>query len=120
VLSKGRIEDSGRGTEIRASIDDGDRIVDSLRAKGYTAEHFAILIEDAVRDSDLVIAPDGVSGNLIFRTLHFVGGCKAFGAPVVNLSRVFVDTSRSKEDFTDSVLLAAGLVVTRSKTSSRP
>ena len=120
VLSKGRTEDSGRGSDIRTSIEDGDRIVDSLRAKGHAAEHYAILIEDAVRDSDLVIAPDGVSGNLIFRTLHFVGGCKAYGAPVVNLSRVFVDTSRSKSDFSDSVLLAAGLVETRSKTVNRP
>ena len=120
VLSKGRTEDSGRGSEIRASIEDGDRIVDSLRSKGHIADHYAILIEDAVRNSDMVIAPDGVSGNLIFRTLHFVGGCKAFGAPVVNLSRVFVDTSRSKSDFSDSVLLAAGLVETRSKSVNRP
>ncbi len=119
ILSKGRMEDSGRGSEIRASIEDGDRIVDFLRTKGYVAENYAILIEEAVRDSDLVIAPDGVTGNLIFRTLHFVGGCRAYGAPVVNLSKVFVDTSRSKSDFSDSVLLAAGLVETRNKSVNR-
>jgi putative methanogen marker protein 4 len=119
VLSKGRTEDSVRGSDIRASIEDGDRIVASLRAKGHAAEHYAILIEEAVRDSDMVIAPDGVSGNLIFRTLHFLGGCKAYGAPVVNISKVFVDTSRSKSSFSDSVLLAAGLVEKRRSAASR-
>lgn len=113
ILSKGRMEDVDRGLEIRASIEDGGRLVESLRAKGLTAVHYAILIEDAVKESDLVIAPDGVSGNLIFRALHFVAGCKAYGAPVVNLGRVFVDTSRSKSDFADSILLAAGLAETR-------
>ncbi len=119
VLSKGRTDDSGRGSDIRTSLEDGVRMVDSLRAKGLVAEHYEILIEDAVRDSDLLIAPDGVSGNLIFRTLHFLGGCKAYGAPVVNLPRVFVDTSRSKSDFSDSVMLAAGLAETRSKATNR-
>lgn len=119
VLSKGRTDDSGRGSDIRTSLEDGVRIVDSLRAKGLVSEHYEILIEDAVRDSDLLIAPDGVSGNLIFRTLHFLGGCKAYGAPVVNLPRVFVDTSRSKSDFSDSVMLAAGLAETRSKAADR-
>ena len=110
VLSKGRTEDVSRGTEIRASIEEGRRMAEQLAKDGHDAEHYSILIEDAERDCDLVVAPDGVSGNLIFRTLHFLGGCKAYGAPVVNLhGQTFVDTSRAKADFTDSVLVAAGL-----------
>jgi predicted methyltransferase MtxX (methanogen marker protein 4) len=72
-------------------------------------KHFEILVEDAVKESELVIAPDGVAGNLMFRTLHFVGDRKAYGAPVVNIPKVFVDTSRGKADFSDAVRLAAGL-----------
>jgi predicted methyltransferase MtxX (methanogen marker protein 4) len=109
VLSKGRSEDRSRGDEIRRSLDDGDAIAASLKSKGHEARHFTILVEDAVRQSDLVLAPDGVSGNLMFRTLHFVGGAKALGAPVVNLDSVFVDTSRVKEDFSEPVMLAAAL-----------
>lgn len=109
VLSKGRSEDRSRGEEIRRSIDDGDAIAATLTGMGHEARHFTILVEDAVRESDLVLAPDGVSGNLMFRTLHFVGGAKALGAPVVNLDKIFVDTSRAKEDFSEPVLLAAAL-----------
>lgn len=110
ILSKGRPEDWGRSQEIEFSLKDGEWLVDKLRRDGRKAEHFSILLEDAVSKSDLVVAPDGVSGNLIFRAMHFIGGGKAFGAPVVNLPKVFVDTSRAKCDFADSVLLAAGLV----------
>jgi predicted methyltransferase MtxX (methanogen marker protein 4) len=110
VLSKGRLEDRDRGSDIRRSIDEGEALTGQLKDAGLQARHHTILIEDAVRESDLVLAPDGVSGNLIFRTLHFVGGREAYGAPVVNIPRVFVDTSRAKSDFSSAVLLAAGLV----------
>jgi len=109
VLSKGRAEDTSRGREIRKSLSEGESIVKALVAQGIPAKHYSILLEEAVRDSDFVVAPEGVTGNLIFRTLHFVGGGKAFGAPVVNIPEVFVDTSRAKTDFSEPVLLGAGL-----------
>jgi len=110
VLSKGRLEDKGRGKEIEASLAEGEKLVQRLRKDGMKAEHRGILLEEAVSKADIVVAPDGVSGNLIFRAMHYVGGGKAFGAPVVNMKKVFIDTSRAKTDFTDSILLAAGLV----------
>ena len=120
ILSKGRVEDVHRGLEIMSSIEDGHRMARELVKDGHDVQHYSILIEDAVRECDLVIAPDGISGNLIFRTLHFIGGCRAYGAPVVNLHKVvFVDTSRAKVDFTDSVLLAAGLAIARRKSLPR-
>lgn len=110
VLSKGRQEDRGRSKEIETSLDEGERLVQRLKKDGLKVEHRTILLEDAVAKADLVVAPDGISGNLIFRAMHFVGGGKAYGAPVVNMKRVFVDTSRAKSDFMDPILLAAGLV----------
>ena len=109
VLSKGRAEDAGRGEDIRSSLEDGERLASELARSGLDARHYAILVEQAVAERDLVVAPDGVSGNLMFRTLHLVGGCEAYGAPIVNLARVFVDTTRAKADFSDAVMLAAGL-----------
>jgi putative methanogen marker protein 4 len=109
VLSKGREEDWERSSEVEASLRDGDWLVETLKRQDRNVEHYSILIEDAVSQSDLVLAPDGISGNLIFRSMHFLGGGKAYGAPVVNMSSVFVDTSRAKCDFSDSVSLAAGL-----------
>ena len=119
VLSKGRPEDRGRGKDIEASLLEGEKLVQRLRKDGLKAEHKGILLEEAVSTADFVVAPDGVSGNLIFRAVHFVGGGRAVGAPIVNLKKVFVDTSRSKADFTDSILLAAGLVTARSGLQKR-
>ena len=120
VLSKGRPEDRGRSREIAMSLDEGDKLVKRLKKDGLRAENMGILLEDAVSKADLIVAPDGVSGNLVFRAVHFVGGGKAYGAPVVNMKRVFVDTSRSKTDFTDSILLAAGLVSVKAGLQKRP
>jgi putative methanogen marker protein 4 len=115
VLSKGRPEDAHRGEDIRHSIKEGEKIAAILKREGIEAKHAAILIEEAVKDADLVLVPDGVSGNLVFRALHFVGGMNAFGAPIVNMDKVFVDTSRAKSDFSEPILLAAGLARGRSK-----
>jgi len=109
VLSKGRVEDADRGPDIRTSLDEGEELAAELVSGGMDARHYAILVERAVAERDLVISPDGVSGNLMFRALHLVGGCEAYGAPVVNMGRVFVDTTRAKADFSDAVMLAAGL-----------
>jgi len=58
----------------------------------------------------MIIGPDGISGNLIFRTLHFLGEGRALGAVVLNIDRVFVDTSRAKGSYVDSIALASALV----------
>jgi putative methanogen marker protein 4 len=110
VLSKGRLEDRGRSRNIGRSLDDGMWLVRELKIENKKAEHFGILFEDAVAKSDFVLAPDGVIGNLMFRSMHFIGGGRAYGAPVVNLGSIFVDTSRTKASFADPILLAAGLV----------
>ncbi len=109
VMSGGRCEDRGRCRAVDTSIDSALNIVKILRSEGYDAYHSQILIEDAVNNADILIAPQGIVGNIIFRTLHFIGGAKALGAPIVNLDKVFIDTSRVKTDYTDSIALAMRL-----------
>jgi len=109
VMSGGRKEDVGRNKVVDASIKDALELVTLLSKEGYDAYHAEILIESAVEDADLIIAPDGITGNLIFRVLHFIGGAVALGAPVLNMEKVFVDTSRVKSDYTDSIMLAMKL-----------
>lgn len=41
--------------------------------------------------------------------MHFIGGAKALGAPVVNADKLFIDTSRAKTDYRDSIALAMRL-----------
>jgi len=109
IMSGGRNADLGRSKEVDRTINDADVLVKRLVSEGYDAYCSEILIENAVDDADLIIAPDGISGNLLFRSLHFLGGAKALGAPVLNMKKVFVDTSRAKIDYTDSIALAKRL-----------
>ncbi|MDY0293735.1 MAG: methanogenesis marker protein Mmp4/MtxX [Candidatus Methanomethylophilaceae archaeon] len=109
VMSGGRCEDYGRNPAVDATMRDALSLVEILVSEGYDAYHSQILIESAVREADLIIAPDGITGNLIFRIMHFIGGAKALGAPVINTDKVFVDTSRVKTDYADSIALAMKL-----------
>ncbi|MDR0508312.1 MAG: methanogenesis marker protein Mmp4/MtxX [Candidatus Methanoplasma sp.] len=109
VMSGGRIGDKGRNEAVDRSISDAEMLVSMLQKEMYDAYHAEILIESAVEEADLIIAPDGVIGNLIFRTLHFIGDAIALGAPVLNIDKVFVDTSRVKTDYIDSIILAMRL-----------
>ncbi len=106
VMSGGRCEDVGRCKAVDRSIESARNIVKQLESEGYDAYHCQILIEDAVNNADILIAPEGITGNIIFRTLHFIGGAKALGAPVMNSDKIFIDTSRVKTDYTDSIALA--------------
>jgi putative methanogen marker protein 4 len=109
VLSGGRLEDLGRHKRVDETVIQGVELMKHVMKNGIRAEHFGILIEKAFYESNFVISQDGISGNLIFRTLHYFGGAKGIGAPVVNLDSVFVDTSRSKEDYSTSIALASAL-----------
>lgn len=104
VLSGGRFGDVGRHPAVDRSLADAE-----LVARLGNAEHCEIRIEDAVGRCGVIIAPDGISGNLIFRTLTFLGKGAGHGAPVVNIDRIFVDTSRASLDYTSAVLLAASM-----------
>ena len=104
VLSGGRLGDIGRHPQVDASMAEAE-----LVARLSGSEHCEILIEDAIRSCGLIIAPDGISGNLIFRTLTFLGNGYGHGAPVVNIRRIFVDTSRASPNYANALLLAVSL-----------
>ncbi len=62
-------------------LDDAKFVILRAREEGYNVRHYGILIEDAVGEANFILAPDGVSGNLIFRTLVLV----AVGTDMVRL-----------------------------------
>jgi putative methanogen marker protein 4 len=108
VLSGGRMEDVGRSQRVDQSLADAEFVAARARASGVDAGHKGILIESC-RGDDLIMAPDGISGNLIFRTLMLLCGASAFGAPVL-MDEIFVDSSRARNDFTGPVMLASAMV----------
>lgn len=107
VLSGGRFGDLGRHPSVDRTMADAE-----LVARLTGAEHTEILIEEAAGRHGMVVAPDGISGNLIFRTLTFLGAGVGHGAPVVNIDKIFVDTSRASVNYTNAVMLAKSLAET--------
>jgi putative methanogen marker protein 4 len=96
LISGGRKNDRGRSKKIDQSMDECELIVKKLN-KQYNIKHYYIIIEEAIKDkANIIIAPDGITGNIIFRSLVLVAGIKSNGALTLNQPTVFIDTSRSQ------------------------
>ncbi|VVB90429.1 Uncharacterised protein [uncultured archaeon] len=108
ILSGGRFEDKGRDERVDKTLADAELVTKKVCEMGIDAKNYSILIEDAIKEANFIIAPDGISGNLIFRTLVFLGGGHGYGAPVL-MEKVFVDTSRVKEDAVRAIMLASAM-----------
>ncbi len=108
VLSGGRFEDKGRDKNVDRTLAEAESVTKKVREMGINAKNYSILIEDAIEEANFIIAPDGISGNLIFRTLVFLGGGYGHGAPVL-MEKVFVDTSRVGGHYTRAIMLASAL-----------
>jgi putative methanogen marker protein 4 len=113
VLSGGRLEDLGRSERVDISLAEAEFIATRAREAGAEAKHRGILIESC-RGDDIIIAPEGVSGNLVFRTLLLLCGASSLGAPVL-MDRVFVDSSRARGNFNGPLMLASAMVGMREK-----
>jgi predicted methyltransferase MtxX (methanogen marker protein 4) len=97
ILSGGRKGDFGRDDYVDETIKSAQEIVELFNKKNPKIMIFndEILIEKAIENqSNLIIAPDGISGNLIYRTLVHLGGGKAYGAIYMKIGRTIIDTSR--------------------------
>jgi len=105
VLSGGRLEDVGRHPMVDRSLADAELV---SRLTGSV--HRGILIEEAIKDSGFILAPDGIVGNLIFRTLLFLGQGRSHGAPVLNIGKIFIDTSRVNPNYFHALNLADHLI----------
>jgi putative methanogen marker protein 4 len=98
ILSGGRKDDKGRDNIVDKSLEATEKIVTFFRNKDAFLQIFndEILIEKAIENqSNLIFAPDGISGNLIYRTLVHLGGGKAYGAVYLGLEKIIIDTSRT-------------------------
>jgi len=97
VLSGGRLGDIGRNVDVDETINEAEKLIDifNIEKPKLEIKHFEILIEKAIKyKSNLVLAPNGISGNLIYRTLVHLGGGKAYGAIYMGIDYIIIDTSR--------------------------
>ncbi len=114
ILSGGRLSDVGRDLIVDKTINIAEEVVHYLKKQNpnILISHDEILIENAIDNkSTLIIAPDGISGNLIYRTLVHLGGGKAYGAIYMDLKMPIIDTSRvgKQSEIYGALLLALAL-----------
>ena len=88
-LAGGRMSDVGRSEEVDKTLAEAELL--SKVCGGINRE---ILLGDV--EEDIVIPPDGIIGNYIFRALCYLGGGKEYGAYYAKLPFTLIDTSRSQ------------------------
>jgi len=102
ILSGGRYGDVGRDARVDETLAYAELI-----AKLSGGKNYEIRLEDAIEEG-IIIAPDGISGNLIFRSLCYLGFGREYGAVFGGVPYTIIDTSRSQsaEGFARALALA--------------
>ena len=100
-----------RNSRVDRTLREGELISEIINEEySINAKHYGILIEDAIKeDATFILAPDGISGNLIFRTLEFLGGGSGIGAIYSYFipKKIFIDISRKMKDYTETIAFAS-------------
>lgn len=98
VMACGRKGDYGRSEEISKSIDDSEELTEMIKENtDFEVTNHYILIEKALKDNcNVIIAPDGIIGNIIFRTLVLVNSWPSCGAVTFGIKGIYIDTSRDQ------------------------
>ena len=94
IISGTRPETHGIDPKVDYFIEESVDLVENVKNKFFIKEY---LLDDAIQDNaNIILAPDGISGNLIFRSLVFLGTTKSYGAVSLGMDEIFIDTSRSQ------------------------
>lgn len=98
ILADGRKGDYGRSEKISKSIDDSEKLTQLIKENtDFEVKNYYILIEQALNENcNLIIAPDGIIGNIIFRTLILVNSWPSCGAITFGINGIYIDTSRDQ------------------------
>lgn len=110
VIASGRKGDYGRSEEISKSIDESNELTKLIKENtDFEVINHYILIEKAIKDNcNIIIAPNGIMGNIIFRTLVLVNSWPSCGAVTFGINSTYIDTSRDQniEGYLRSLKLA--------------
>ena len=114
ILSGGRLSDVGRDKSVDETIDDAENLVKYFRNQKPNIEifHDQILIENSIKNgANLILAPNGISGNLIYRTLIHLGNGKSYGAVYLDIKYILIDTSRiaPKNELNGALYMASSI-----------
>ncbi|MBQ2962925.1 methanogenesis marker protein Mmp4/MtxX [Methanobrevibacter sp.] len=132
ILAEGRKDDLGRSERIDESLKSSQELTELLInkfdeldnfdngsediSKNYSIKNYYILLEQAIEDgNNIILANDGIFGNILFRTLVLLDGWPSYGAVTLGIDEIFIDTSRdqSVEGYKRSLELAYKLAKLR-------
>ena len=132
ILAEGRKDDLGRSERIDESLLSSEELTDLLIdtfkeldnfdndsediSKNYSIKNYYILLEQAIEDGyNVILANDGIFGNIMFRTLVLLDKWPSYGAVTLGIDEIFIDTSRdqSVEGYKRSLRLAYKLAKSR-------
>ena len=110
VLAEWRKDDFGRGPEVSQSITDSEKLTELIKENtDEEVENYYILVEKAIKDGcNVIVAPNGRVGNIIFRTLVLLNSWPSYGAITFGMDKIYIDTSRDQsiEGYVRSLTLA--------------
>ncbi|MBQ8018733.1 MAG: methanogenesis marker protein Mmp4/MtxX [Methanobrevibacter sp.] len=113
ILAEGRKDDFGRGKEVSNSIEESEKLTQLIKENtSEEVQNYYILIEKAINSkSNIIIAPNGRVGNIIFRALVLLNSWPSYGAVTFGIDRVYIDTSRDQsiDGYVRSLILANDL-----------
>ncbi len=128
ILAEGRKDDLGRSERIDESILSSEELTNKLIetfkeldnfdndsdevSKNYSIKNYYILLEQAIEDGyNILLANDGIFGNIMFRTLVLLDKWPSYGAVTLGIDEIFIDTSRDQtvEGYVRSLKLAYNL-----------
>ena len=113
VLAEGREDDFGRGKEVSNSIKESRKLTKLIKENtDVEVKNYFILIEKAINDKcNIIIAPNGRVGNIIFRSLVLLNSWPSYGAITFGIDRTYIDTSRDQsiEGYVRSLVLVHDL-----------
>ena len=114
ILAEGREDDFGRDSAVSNSIKDSRKLTKLLSENtDEDVKNYHILIEKAIQDKcNVIIAPNGRVGNIIFRTMVLLNSWPSYGAVTFGMDRIYIDTSRDQsiEGYLRSLVLAEELI----------
>ena len=98
TLSYARVGDYGRSKKINQSLDDTKKLTKLIeKHTNQKIENSCVLVDQAIKNNcNILIAPNGIVGNTIFRTLVLLNSWPSFGAITFGIDDIYIDTSRDQ------------------------
>jgi predicted methyltransferase MtxX (methanogen marker protein 4) len=100
-------EDRGDNPWIDQTIHNAEYVVKVLKDEGYNIKNYAHLIDEAIKNANLIVlGPTGSHGNFLYRALYQIGGALEVGGATF-IPEVYIECSRYHNKYSTHIIWAA-------------